>query len=276
MENRIELVKLENNRRQSADKLTGIFRTADGGGEKFLFISPHDDDAVLGGGLLMQLARRENIPVYLIIVSDGSMGYGNPEQKETISKIRQRETYKCYEKLGFPKENIIWLGLPDCRLDACSGRRPAEENDPSAIQGFAGLQNIFTYHLRRIRPTHCFLPTSSDIHPDHKTAHREFMISLFHSTGEIWLELGKPLEDIPDVFEMAVYCDFPSVPTVRIKTSESFLKQKMDAIAAFESQKQIKTLVDKVGESGPYEYLRNYNFKLYDSSAYYEMFEEKR
>jgi LmbE family N-acetylglucosaminyl deacetylase len=270
-----EFVRLVGTERRMADTLAGVSRRWEGKNERFLFVSPHDDDAVLGGGLLIQLAQRENIPVYVLIVTDGAMGYCTEGQKENISDIRREETYESFQSLGVPRENIIWMGFPDCRLNNYRGRRQATPDDTTVVEGYVGLQNSFTKCIREIAPTQCFLPTSSDLHPDHKIVHEEMLISLFHSAGNIWPELGPPVEHVPYVHEMGVYCDFPTPPNLRMKTPESYLEKKLDAIAAFKSQQQIATLIDIVRRSGPYEYLRALNFKLYQPAAYYDMFEKK-
>ena len=271
----VEFVRLVGEERRAGDTLSSVSRHWQGDRERFLFISPHDDDVALGAGLFIQLAQRENIPVYILIFNDGSMGYCTKEQKDKISEIRQKETYDCYKLLGVPEENIIWLAFPDCRLNYYRGRRFSDSNDWTKYEGFIGLQNSFTHWIRKIAPTQCFLPTSSDLHPDHKIVHEELLISLFHASGNIWPELGESIEKVPFVHEMGVYCDFPEPPKVRIQTPEAYLEKKLNAIAAFKSQKQIASLIDIVRKSGPYEYLRELNFKLYQPTAYYDMFEKK-
>ena len=271
----VEFVRLVGEERRAGDTLSSVSRHWQGDRERFLFISPHDDDVALGAGLFIQLAQRENIPVYILIVTDGSMCYCTKEQKDKISEIRQKETYDCYKLLGVPEENIIWLAFPDCRLNYYRGRRFSDSNDWTKHEGFIGLQNSFTHWIRKIAPTQCFLPTSSDLHPDHKIVHEELLISLFHASGNIWPELGESIEKVPFVHEMGVYCDFPEPPKVRIQTPEAYLEKKLNAIAAFKSQKQIASLIDIVRKSGPYEYLRELNFKLYQPTAYYDMFEKK-
>ncbi len=273
--NEIEFIRLVGTERRQAGTLAGVSRHWKGDKEKFLFISPHDDDVVMGAGLFIQLALRENVPVYILIVTDGSMGYCSEEEMPVISEIRREETYKCYRSLGVPEENIIWLAYPDCRLNYYRGRREAESDDQVSIEKHIGLQNSFTYWLRKISPTQCFLPTSNDLHPDHKIVHEEFMISLFHAAGDIWPELTAPISEVPHIHEMAVYCDFPEPPNIRMKTPESLLEKKLEAIAEFKSQVQIGALIDVVRKSGPYEYLREMAFRLYQPTAYYDMFEKK-
>jgi LmbE family N-acetylglucosaminyl deacetylase len=213
--------------------------------------------------------------VYILIVTDGSMGYCTLEEMGTISYIRHKETLECYQSLGIPKENIIWAGFPDCQLNAYRGRRHAKNEDRCAIENFAGLQNAFTYHLRQIRPTQCFLPTSNDLHPDHRIVYDEFLISLFHAGGQIWPELGDPLAWVPYVHEFGVYCDFPLSPQLQLRAAESHLDKKLEAIAAFRSQKQIGSLIDIVRKSGPEEYMRAVEFRLYQPNRYRNMFEKK-
>ncbi len=274
-QDKIEFVRIVGDERRAAETLAGVSKHWQGDKERFLLISPHDDDVALGAGLFIQLALRENVPVYIMIVTDGSMGYCSKEQKDRISDIRREEAYECYMSMGVPKENIIWLGFPDCRLNYYRGRRISDSNDLTKIEGYIGLQNSFTHWIRKTAPTQCFLPTSSDLHPDHKIVHEEFLISLFHAAGDIWPELGTPIEKVPFVHELAVYCDFPQPPKVRIQTKQEHLEKKLQAIASYKSQKQIGSLIEIVRKSGPYEYLRELNFKLYQPALYYDSFEKK-
>jgi len=274
MTDKPQFIRLVGDERRVAPTLAGVSKHWQGDKECFLFVSPHDDDVALGGGLLMQLAKLENVPVYIMIVTDGAMGYCSKEEKDTISKIRQEETFESYQSLGIPKENIFWLGFPDSQVNSYRGRRAADENDKAVYQGFTGLQNAFTYFLRKTRPTQCFLPTSTDLHPDHKIVHEEFLISVFHASGNIWPELGEPLEKTPYFNEMAVYCDFPTSPQLQMKTPLSFLEKKLDAIRAFRSQKQIESLIEIVRNAGPYEYMRAVDYNFYNPDSYKIRFKE--
>jgi LmbE family N-acetylglucosaminyl deacetylase len=276
MQEEFEFVRVVGDELRVGSKLANVSRHWQGGKERFLMISPHDDDAVLGAGLLIQLAKRENVPVHILIVTDGSMGYCSVEEKDSIAEIRRNESLECYQSLGVPKQNIIWLGFPDCRLNNYRGRIGAEPGSPVAISGFTGLQNAFTHHLRNIKPTQCFLPTCNDLHPDHRIVYDEFLISLFHAAGNIWPELGEPLEKVPYVNTYAVYCDFAEPPTLRMRTPISYLENKLKAISAFRSQKQISSLIENVRHCGPEEYIRAIDFKLYHPADYRSRFEEKK
>lgn len=273
MSDTLEITRLTPEGKIQGGSMEEGFADWDKDNECFLFVSPHDDDVILGGGLTMQLALENNIPVYIMIATDGRMGYCSAEEKATISEIRMKETYDCYEALGIPRENIIWLGLPDSGLNQYRGRKLASEGDSAVVGGYAGLQNVFTHYLRKVRPSRCFLPTSTDLHPDHKIVHEEFLISLFHATGTIWPELGEHLPEVPQLYELGVYCDFPEAPDMRIKAPEKYLDGKVKGIEKFVSQKQIAALIDIVRQAGSQEYLRTYKFKLYDPRDYESMFD---
>ncbi len=268
-----KITKLDNGRREVFSNIREAFSNNEGAKDRFLFVSPHDDDVILGGGLTMQLALSEGVDVYILIVTDGSMGYCSPEEKDTIAATRKQETYACYESIGVPRENIIWLGYPDCRINLFRGRRKADTADPSVIEGYTGMQNSFTWALRNIQPSKCLLPTVADLHPDHRFVYEEMMISIFHSTGTIWPELGKPLKFVPDVYEMGVYCDFYKPPSIQVTADRPRLEAKIEAINKFASQTQISALTELIRKNGSYEYFCETGFHLYNPSKYKKMFD---
>ena len=98
------------------------------------------------------------------------------------------------------------------------------------------------------------------------------MISLFHASGSIWPELGPPLLEVPAVYEMAVYCDFREPPNLEIISDAEHFKKKQAGIAAYRSQTQIGALVESVRKAGPYEYLREVQFRLYCAESYKPLF----
>jgi LmbE family N-acetylglucosaminyl deacetylase len=271
-----EYVRLVGSERRDGATLAEVSRHWQGRRERFLFVSPHDDDAAIGAGLFIQRVQDEGVPVDVLIVTDGRMGYCSDEERATISDIRRAETFAAYQKLGVPQSNIAWMGFPDCQLTACQGRRLAGPDEAGAVAGYGGLQNALTHHLRRVRPTQCFVPTSADLHPDHRAVHSELMISIFHAAGAIWPELGQPLDGAPHVHEMAVYCNFPTPPRLRLRTPAELLETKLAALACFASQRQIASLLKQVAEAGPEEYFRPTDLALYHPSHYRAMFDEPR
>jgi LmbE family N-acetylglucosaminyl deacetylase len=268
-----QFVRLVESERRVGSTLASVSRHWKHAEECFLFISPHDDDVVIGGGLMIQSALKEGVPVHVAVVTDGSMGYCTKAEKGNISEIRMKETYAACKILGIPRENVHWLGFPDCQLASFQGRRTAEPDAPAQSHGFTGLQNSLTELLRKVKPNQVFLPTDSDLHPDHRIVHSETLISVFHATGSIWPELGKPLKQVPYIHEMAIYCNFPSPPKLRITAPKGAFAKKLKAILKFESQKQIGAVVEIVERGGPLEYLRPIEFALYNPAVYRDMFD---
>lgn len=269
-----EFVRLVGAERRVGSTLAEVSRHWQQSRECFLFVSPHDDDVIIGGSLMIQSALKEKVPVYVAVVTDGAMGYCSMDEKDTISDIRRRETFESFKVLGVPKKNIFWLGFPDCQLANYRGRRPALADDAAQSQGFTGMQNAFTELLRRVRPNQVFMPTRADLHPDHVIVHEELMISCFHAAGSIWPELGEPLENIPYLHELAIYCNFPTPPKLRLHAPDWAMEKKLQAVAEFRSQKQIAGLVESLKKNGPWEYLRPLEFSLYNPAVYREMFDE--
>ena len=268
--------------------IAAAFSVADIDREHWLFITPHDDDVVLGGGMLLAQAAGAGVHTTVCVVTDGRMGYCRADQRDDIVAIRGAETGRAMEILGGP--DIRRLEYPDCDLPNHAGRRriaggaeagvgggaatAAGFESPDPREDHSGLQNSFTALLRQLRPTRVFVPTGADYHPDHQIVHRELLISLFHATGAVWPELGTPLGAPPPLYEMAIYCDFPSPPTLRLECGAETFDAKLRAIAAFASQEQIAAIVEGVRAAGPFEYFREVPFRLYDSRHYAELFRE--
>lgn len=262
-------------RRLSDGRIVGgsyetIFPGWKGVGERWLFISPHDDDVVMGAGLLLQRAVPDGIRIHVAVTTDGSMGYCSEEDRPRIVEIRAAETTKSFSMLGI--DGVEWLGFPDQDLTSYAGRRRAAKGERAIIEGFTGLQNAYTSLIRRNRPTRLFLCSQSDYHPDHKMVYEQAVISVFHAAGDIWPELGPPIAEYPCIHELAVYCNFSSDPDIRISAGTNELEKKLKAIAAYESQKQIARAVDEVRANGPVEYLRTLTFQLYQPSRYEALF----
>jgi len=239
--------------------------------EKWLILVPHDDDAVIGMGLTIIAGLQSGIDIEVRITCDGTMGYCTPGGKKNIAKIRRKETLDSFKLLGLASKKIKWLNFKDCSLNLQSGRYFIKKPTRSSYKGADGLQNAFTKILRETRPTRVFISTIEDLHPDHQLVHSELMISLFHACADIWPELGKS-NPLPELIEFAVYCDFSEPPQIQLTTSPKLFKNKLAGIHAFKSQKQISTLVDRIKENGPEEYLREINFSIYEPKKYRKMF----
>lgn len=265
------LYKRVNNCTSSSIELKGLYRNWLGADkEHILFVVPHDDDVIIGGALMIQKALDEGVKVSVLITTDGRMGYCSEDQRESISKIRRVETDNALKILGV--ENVIWLDFPDCNTSAFIGRRFAIDGDPCIIDNCTGLENAYTFYLRKVKPTRIFVPAGSDLNMDHKVVYDELLMSIFHATGTIWPNLGDPLAWLPPVYEMAVYCDFDKDPNMKIIGDQYALEKKLASIMAFKSQEQISVLVESTRKGGSVEYYRDIEFNLYTPDTYKDLF----
>ncbi|MDO4586273.1 MAG: PIG-L family deacetylase [Planctomycetia bacterium] len=250
-----------------------IFANWQGENERWLFMSPHDDDIVCGCGLTFISAIQIGVKTFAGVVTNGKMGYCHEEQKETISQIRQEECIESFKAMGLPKENLYFLGFDDGDLNRQAGRRFASSTAVGPIlAGAVGLQNSIVWLLRIIRPTRVFVPSLTDLHPDHKFTNSETVMSIYHAQGNIWPELGEPIPEIPALYEYATYSNFITPPTHRIRVSEDLFERKINSILAYRSQEQIELTVQIQRNTGCKEFIREMRFDLFDPDESNKLF----
>ena len=68
-----------------------IFPNWKGEEERWLFLSPHDDDIICGCGLTFIAALHCGIKTFAGVVTNGKMGYCTNEERETIADVRRDE-----------------------------------------------------------------------------------------------------------------------------------------------------------------------------------------
>ncbi len=251
-----------------------IFPNWKGEEERWLFLSPHDDDIICGCGLTFIAALHCGIKTFAGVVTNGKMGYCTNEERETIADVRRDECVNSFTTLGLPKENLYFLGHDDGSLNLQAGRRFATGavGEGPAIAGGAGVTNSLVWLLRQTRPNRLFVPTITDLHPDHKFTNSEAMMSIFHAQGSIWPELGDPIPDIPAIYEYATYSNFITPPTLRIRVSEDLFERKINGILQYKSQKQIDLTIKIQRENGTEEFIREAEFDIFVPQRCKELF----
>src|SRR3954466_14280795 len=108
-----QFTRLQDGRKQRVSTLNEAIGIAAGARETWLFVSPHDDDLVIGAGLWMQAAIQAGVDVQVLVVTDGRMGYCTLDQRDTIADVRRAETYESFNLLGVKREQIAYIGYPD-------------------------------------------------------------------------------------------------------------------------------------------------------------------
>ena len=231
----------------------------------WLVVAPHEDDLVLGVGLTVQRAREAGIAIEVVVVSDGRFGYTREADAAGIVAKRRTEMEVSCRILGLDPTRIHWLGFPDGDLPGQQGVRRRADGTCT------GIAWELTRVLRQVRPGVVFGPTPTDLHPDHRAVASELDIACFHASGEIWLDLGKPIT-LPVRWDYAVYCPFAGEPEVQVRGDGALFQRKLEAIAAFASQTQITALVAAQRAGGPVEHLKLVTWKGYDVSETAKLF----
>jgi len=251
-----------------------IFPDWQGENERWLFLSPHDDDIICGCGLTFIAALHCGIKTFAGVVTNGKMGYCTNEERETIADVRRCECSDSFAALGLPKENLFFLGHDDGSLNLQAGRRFATGavGEGPAIAGGAGVTNSLVWLMRQTRPNRLFVPTITDLHPDHKFTNSEAMMSIFHAQGSIWPELGEPIPEIPAIYEYATYSNFITPPTLRVRVSEDLFERKINGILQYKSQKQIDLTIKIQRENGTEEFIREAEFDIFVPQRCKELF----
>ncbi len=105
-------------------------------GETVAFLSPHDDDAVLGAGCLIQAVAAAGGNPLVLVFCRGDAGYTTVEAKAAIVAVRREETLRAYTSLGVGESDILSFDVPDFALLDTLARRPV---DPPGVSLFDRL-----------------------------------------------------------------------------------------------------------------------------------------
>lgn len=238
---------------------------------RFLFVSPHDDDAAIGAGMIIMDALKHNIDVYIAIVTDGRMGYESEVERDGIVERRRQETVRAYLELGVPEKNIHFLGFPDADTWSYIGRRPAREGDPE-IAGFTGMTNSLTWIMRKVAPHTVFVACSRDFHPDHQSVNMVTLMCVGHAASGIWQELGDPCE-IEALYEYAVYRRPKKGPEIGFFGDSTDCDNKMRVIGVWESQATIiREIVGRQKDGGACEFLWRVDRSIYNPRETADLF----
>jgi LmbE family N-acetylglucosaminyl deacetylase len=189
--------------------------------------SPHQDDETLGCGGVIALKRQQNIPVWVVFLTDGSACYTGapgpiPMSIEECVQTRRHEAIKALETLGVNDTNVVFLNHQDSTL----GQYNLEQRE-QVIQELREL-------LQKIQPQEVFVPYFRDMHGDHiqtfrlvKDALKEYPKAVDLWQYLIWsLWCYEYLDDLPKQ-------QFANLYKVSI---DKVREQKQRALKAYQSQ----------------------------------------
>lgn len=184
-----------------------------------LIVAPHPDDETLGCGGAIALLRQLNLPVKVLIVSDGTKSHPNSLTHPTpmLKQLREQESLAALKILGVDLNSVTFWEIKD-------GAIAVEGKSSSLI----ALCNSF---LNNLRPSSIFLPWRFDPHADHR------------ASWQIFSEACQNLANQPRIIEYPVWDwdseqrgNFPDSVKVWRLDIRNVLPLKIKAIAQYLSQ----------------------------------------
>lgn len=113
-------------------------------GQRVLAFSPHADDETIAVGGYITLALRNGADVRIVLVTDCN--------RHNNGQVRYEEFREATAYMGVSPDNIVFLGLPDGKLNRLDSRV---------------LESKLKEQIDIYRPDIVLYPLSGDMHPDH-------------------------------------------------------------------------------------------------------------
>lgn len=232
-----------------------------------LVIAPHDDDAQLAASVAIFESIRAGGEAHIVVVTDGRMGFQDSESKDGIIEARKRECVASCAAVGVSQKHLHRLEFPDATLHRYAG---AWLDTAGSV---SGLTADLTRVIRMINPGAVMIPIESDIHPDHRVVSIEGQIACFHSSSQIWPELGQPCSFSPALWGYACYAPFPGGPDLELVADIGAWERKRAAVLAYKSQPEIiSSLLNDLENMGRREYFKKIDRPQLHYREYYDLF----
>ena len=121
-------------------------------------VAPHPDDETLGCGGAIALFRQHQIPVQVLIISDGVGSHPNSRSfsPEKLRDIREQEARTALDILNVPEECVVFFRWPDTAVP-----HPGDRDFQTAVEQCDRA-------LKSHQPDLVFLPWQHDQHCDHQ------------------------------------------------------------------------------------------------------------
>lgn len=204
--------------------------------ETVVFLSPHDDDVVLGAGYLVLAVREAGGRPVVAVLCRGDAGYSRASDKAGIAARRRKEAVAAYGRLGVPARDLVFFGLPDLSLMSRVDRVMAD--------GRRGVVDRLIRLLRAKRAARVVFSSPHFENWDHTAVHRLGMYVVPQAGDPILADLGPP-SPVRSLLVYSVWGDFEPRGTDALRADLALLAGDRDeelvrsALAAFVSQKAI-------------------------------------
>ena len=127
--------------------------------KKILILSPHADDEILGCGGFISKYSKLNYKINVLILTNANKGAPEIYSSKIIEKIR-KEAKQANKLIGTDK--LFFENLPALNL-----------NNYPIYQ----ISNLINKYIMKIKPEIILIPSSNDIHDDHKIIFKAAKIS---------------------------------------------------------------------------------------------------
>ena len=184
-----------------------------------IFFAPHEDDAVLSSGGLIQQSLEENMNVLIVYMTDGRACYlvNNMDVGKTpdqVARIRKEEALLCCDVLCVPPCNVQFLDIYDQELSHPSNYKSALETVKNIIRSYSDVE--------------VFVPVGVNPHVDHQATH------------DIVVQAIKEIGRAIPIYQYGLHRAVRGKADLKVKLTPEMLKRKIDAYNCHQSQKFIK------------------------------------
>ncbi len=188
-----------------------------------MVIAPHQDDETLGCGGAIALLRRQQQPVSVVFVSDGTMSHPHSRKYPAGARrtLREAEARAAVRVLGVEAQQTTFLCWPDTQV-------PLKGSEDFA-EAVSGMRE----HISAVRPDIVLVPWRRDPHCDHRASWQ-----IVHAAMQQIPKVVRVVEYPVWVWALAQPGDMPQpgeMQAWRLDIAE-VLAVKRNAIAAYPSQ----------------------------------------
>lgn len=184
-----------------------------------LIVAPHADDEILGCGATIAKLAAEGYDMYVLIVTNASIGAPELYTAQGIEKVR-REAKEAHSILGV--KDTFFMDFPAPRLDTYPSYKISME---------------ISKLIEKLKPDIIFIPNLGDLHMDHAVLYRACLVSARPINNNSIKEIYT-YETLSETNWAPQQGDQAFVPNVYVDVTTYFIK-KMEALKCFKHQTKL-------------------------------------
>ncbi|NLN82721.1 MAG: PIG-L family deacetylase [Clostridiales bacterium] len=182
-----------------SENINLLFPDWEQGNERIAVFSPHDDDALIGAGYAMAAAMDEGAEVYVVVFCQGDCGYKNPDEKDSIVRIREKENLAALTSFDIPEKNIFRFEYPDFSTTQYMGYH--------LPNGELGSFPKIIEFIRKNKITRLLMPNDYREHTDHTAVFNMAAFEVIQAGDPIVSDIGEG-QKVKNMLQYSVWSDF--------------------------------------------------------------------